>query len=35
MFLFAYAAHAQENSDLNGTSCVPVKGVKEDHIIKK
>lgn len=35
MFLFAYAAHAQENSDLNGTSCVPVKGVKEDQLAFK
>lgn len=30
--MMAFPSHAQENSDLKGTSCVPVRTVKEDEL---
>ena len=35
MCLLTFVAHAQEKSDLKGTSCVPVRGVSEEELAFK
>ena len=30
--MMAFPSHAQENPDLKGTSCVPVKSIREDAL---